>query len=131
MNFLLRRTLAIVVARTPRTHRLVVGDWQALSVTHSPWTHHLQAGLTPPVSDRRSILSKFGQMIVERRRALGISQEELAHRADLDRTYVSGLERGVRNPSLTAVVKVAQGLGITTDKLLQGLEDGNKPGRQR
>jgi len=70
-------------------------------------------------------------LIVERRRALGISQEELAHRADLDRTYVSGLERGVRNPSLTAVVKVAQGLGITTDKLLKGLEDGNKPGRQR
>ena len=81
--------------------------------------------------DRRSILSKFGQLIVERRKALGISQEELAHRADLDRTYISGLERGVRNPSLTAIVKVAQGLGITTDKLLKGLEDGAKQWRQR
>lgn len=80
---------------------------------------------------RQSLLQSFGQLIVERRKALGISQEELAHRADLDRTYVSGLERGVRNPSLTAIVKVAQGLGITTDKLLKGLEDGAKSGRQR
>lgn len=80
---------------------------------------------------RQSILQNFGQLIVKRRKAQGISQEELAHRASLDRTYVSGLERGVRNPSLTAIVKVAQGLGITTDKLLKGLEDGAKAGRQR
>ena len=73
---------------------------------------------------RQSLLQSFGQLIVERRKALGISQEELAHRADLDRTYVSGLERGVRNPSLTAIAKVAQGLGVTTDKLLKGLEAG-------
>lgn len=81
--------------------------------------------------NRHSILTKFGQLIVQQRRALDISQEELAHRADLDRTYVSGLERGIRNPSLTAVVKVAQGLGITADKLLNGLEDAIKPRRQR
>jgi transcriptional regulator with XRE-family HTH domain len=83
------------------------------------------------VPARQSLLQSFGQLIVERRKALGISQEELAHRADLDRTYVSGLERGVRNPSLTAIVKVAHGLGITADKLLKGLEDGAKAGRQR
>ncbi len=80
---------------------------------------------------RQSILQNFGQLIIKRRKALGISQEELAYRADLDRTYVSGLECGVRNPSLTAIVKVAHGLGITTDKLLKGLEDGAKPGRPR
>ena len=71
---------------------------------------------------RQTILETFGQQIVEHRKALGISQEELAFRSDLDRTYISGLERGVRNPSLTAVVKVAHGLGITTDKLLKGLQ---------
>lgn len=81
---------------------------------------------------RQSILQSFGQLIVKRRKGLGISQEELAHRADLDRTYVSGLERGVRNPSLTAIVKVAEGLGVTIDKLLKGLEAGAKSaGRQR
>lgn len=71
---------------------------------------------------RNHLLEGFGSLIAERRKTAGISQEELAHRADLDRTYVSGLERGVRNPSLTAVVKVAKGFGITTSELLAGLE---------
>ena len=71
---------------------------------------------------RQIVLKNFGALIVQRRKTLGISQEELAFRSDLDRTYVSGLERGVRNPSLTAIVKVATGLGITTDRLLKGLE---------
>lgn len=56
------------------------------------------------------------------RTALGISQEELGERAGLDRTYVSGLERGVRNPSLTALVCVAQGLGVSVSRLLENLE---------
>ena len=78
---------------------------------------------------RQSILKSFGQLIIERRKALGISQEELAFRSELDRTYISGLERGVRNPSLTAIVKVAQGLGLTTDKLLKGLEANSQKRR--
>ena len=81
------------------------------------------------VPHRQTVLKNFGQLIVERRKALGISQEELAFRSDLDRTYVSGLERGVRNPSLTAIVKVATGLGITTDKLLKGLEIERRSGK--
>jgi transcriptional regulator with XRE-family HTH domain len=74
------------------------------------------------VSERKLTLESFGKLIAERRNALGISQEEFAERADLDRTYISGLERGVRNPSLTAIVKVAKGFGITTEELLRGLE---------
>lgn len=74
------------------------------------------------MATRNQILNGFGNLIAERRKAAGLSQEELAHRADLDRTYVSGLERGVRNPSLTAIVKVAAGFGITTSELLAGLE---------
>lgn len=74
------------------------------------------------MSERKFTLESFGALIAERRRKLGISQEELAERSDLDRTYISGLERGVRNPSLTAIVKVAKGFGITTDNLLKGLE---------
>lgn len=76
------------------------------------------------MKNRQTILKSFGRLIVKRRQMLAISQEELAHRADLDRTYVSGLERGVRNPSLTAVVKVANGLGINPAKLLTGLDVG-------
>ena len=78
---------------------------------------------------RQIVLKNFGALIVQRRKTLGISQEELAFRSDLDRTYVSGLERGVRNPSLTAIVKVATGLGITTDKLLKGLETEKRRGK--
>jgi len=74
------------------------------------------------VSERKPTLESFGKLIAERRNALGISQEEFAERADLDRTYISGLERGVRNPSLTAIVKVAKGFGILTEELLSGLE---------
>ena len=74
------------------------------------------------MSERKLTLESFGKLIAERRNLLGISQEEFAERADLDRTYISGLERGVRNPSLTAIVKVAKGFGITTEELLRGLE---------
>ncbi|WP_233271046.1 helix-turn-helix domain-containing protein [Microcystis aeruginosa] len=61
-------------------------------------------------------------MIREHRAALGISQEELGLRCHLDRTYISGLERGVRNPSLTALVTLAKGLNITVSQLLENLE---------
>lgn len=53
---------------------------------------------------------------------LKLSQEELGFRANLDRTYISGVERGVRNPSLTALVSIASGLGITVSELLEHLE---------
>lgn len=56
------------------------------------------------------------------REQANISQEELAERAGIDRTYVSGLERGIRNPSLLVLVKVAKGLGITLAKLIQAIE---------
>lgn len=48
----------------------------------------------------------------ERRLELGISQEELAHRAGLHRTYVSDLERGNRNIAITNLVRLADALEI-------------------
>lgn len=42
--------------------------------------------------------------------------------ANLDRTYISGVERGVRNPSLNALISLAGGLGLTVSNLLDGLE---------
>ncbi len=52
------------------------------------------------------------------RTAAGISQEELAHRAGIDRTYVSGIEREKRNPTITVVARFAEALGTTTANLL-------------
>jgi len=78
---------------------------------------------------RKKILRALGYLVKQRRTALEISQEELGLRANLDRTYISGVERGVRNPSLTALLSLASGLGITVSDLLDNLEieaDKNK-----
>lgn len=49
---------------------------------------------------------------------LGVSQEELAFRADLHRTYVNGVERGIRNPTTLILGRLAKALGIEPDQLL-------------
>lgn len=67
-------------------------------------------------------LKAFGLLIRKHRVAVGISQEELGLRCNLDRTYISGLERGVRNPSLTALITLANGLNTTISGLLEDLE---------
>ncbi|NES75579.1 MULTISPECIES: helix-turn-helix domain-containing protein [Okeania] len=71
---------------------------------------------------KSKILTALGSLIKQRRMKLGISQEELGFRSNLDRTYISGLERGVRNPSLTALVSLAAGMGISVSELLDNLE---------
>jgi transcriptional regulator with XRE-family HTH domain len=52
------------------------------------------------------------------RKALELSQEALALETDIDRTYISGIERGKRNPSLTLIVKLTKRLKTTPAKLL-------------
>ena len=65
----------------------------------------------------------LGNAIKSRRSALGISQEELAARAGLHRTYVSDLERGARNPSLESVQKLASALELSLPTLFQSARD--------
>jgi transcriptional regulator with XRE-family HTH domain len=65
----------------------------------------------------------FGDHLRALRREQGWkSQEEFAHHVGLDRTYVSGLERAVRNPTLDVIVKLATGLGIHPTELLATIE---------
>lgn len=52
------------------------------------------------------------------REEAGLSQEKLALEAELDRTYVSGVERGVRNPTVTVVARIAKALKTEPDRLL-------------
>lgn len=54
----------------------------------------------------------FGSRLRALRLARGWSQEEFAHKAGLDRTYVSGVERGVRNPTLDVIMKLANTLEV-------------------
>lgn len=60
----------------------------------------------------------LGRNVREQRKRLGISQEELAHRADMKRSYVSDMERGTRNPSIKALARLAEALGVSASELL-------------
>jgi transcriptional regulator with XRE-family HTH domain len=57
----------------------------------------------------------FGAAIRRHRELIRLSQEELAERAGLDRTYVSGVERGRRNPTLEVLQRLADALGADLD----------------
>jgi CheY-like chemotaxis protein len=61
----------------------------------------------------------LGLAIKTERSVLGISQEELAERAGLHRTYVSDVERGVRNPSIESIEKLAQALKLSVAALFE------------
>ena len=56
---------------------------------------------------------RFGDIVRRARAEAGLSQEELADRAGLDRSYVGGVERGERNPTLVVIAKIAKGLGLS------------------
>ena len=67
-------------------------------------------------------LQAIGKNVRRLREALGISQEELADRAGLHRTYIGGIERGERNLGLINLVKLAHALGVKPSELLRGLK---------
>lgn len=70
---------------------------------------------------RHPALARFGKNVRLKREAVGLSQEQLAEKADLDRTYVSGIERGVRNPTVLSAARVAAALRIPLAELFNGL----------
>ena len=65
------------------------------------------------------IRKQVGLNVRRLREARGLSQEELAFQAELHRTYISGVERGVRNPTITVLAKIAQALKVSPDQLLR------------
>jgi transcriptional regulator with XRE-family HTH domain len=67
------------------------------------------------------IAARFGQRVRELRKAKGLSQEAFAADCGLDRTYISGIERGRRNVSLRNIEVLAKTLGITISQLTNGL----------
>jgi two-component system response regulator len=68
----------------------------------------------------------LGMAIKTKRTSLRISQEELAHRAGLHRTYVSDLERGVRNPSMDSIEKLARALQLSVSTLFERARTDNE-----
>jgi len=72
----------------------------------------------PEVDDPRSM---FGRAVRRHRLRLKISQEELAARADLDRSYIGQVERGETNISLMNMVRIAGALRVGPEELVKGL----------
>ncbi|MBM4422449.1 MAG: helix-turn-helix transcriptional regulator [Chloroflexi bacterium] len=66
-----------------------------------------------------SVTERFGQRIRELRKERGLSQESLAELCGLDRTYISGIERGLRNVALRNIDALAQGLGVSISELFE------------
>jgi len=65
------------------------------------------------------IRERVGKNVREYRKKKGLSQEELAFESDLHRTYISGVERGVRNPTVLILEKIADALAVEPSALLK------------
>jgi transcriptional regulator with XRE-family HTH domain len=71
------------------------------------------------------ILNIFGENVRRQRRLLNLSQEELAHRADLHRTYIGMIERAEKNITLVNMQKIRKRLEVKIEELLKELANGN------
>jgi XRE family transcriptional regulator, regulator of sulfur utilization len=67
---------------------------------------------------RHRLARAFGAVLKAARKQRGLSQEDLSHSADLDRTMPSLYERGIRTPTLTALFEIAQALEVNPTQLV-------------
>lgn len=65
-----------------------------------------------------AVLATFGMALKNARLSAGLTQEALSDLSGLDRTYVSGAERGLRNPTLATLNRLASALNLTVSELL-------------
>jgi len=70
-----------------------------------------------------AIETKFGQLLKQLRAESGLTQEDLAIQSDLDRTYISLLERGLRQPTISTLFKIAEVLEVTPSSIIKKLEE--------
>lgn len=66
---------------------------------------------------KRNILISFGEKVREIRKEKGLSQEELAHKANLHRTYIGMIERAEKNITLVNIEKIANALEVSINEL--------------
>lgn len=73
------------------------------------------------MAKRDPVLQAFGFAVKRQREAKELTQEALAEKANLDRTYLSDVERGTRNLGVKNIVRIAKALGVPPAKLMEGL----------
>ncbi|HEY9714533.1 MAG TPA: helix-turn-helix transcriptional regulator [Chroococcales cyanobacterium] len=71
------------------------------------------------VSPEKALLSDLGDVVRRRRLALNLSQEELAGRAGVHRTYLSDIERGSRNITITVLARLSDALEVKVSRLFR------------
>ncbi|WP_071932257.1 helix-turn-helix domain-containing protein [Picosynechococcus sp. PCC 7003] len=71
--------------------------------------------------EKNNLLIQLGSRIREIRKAKGLSQEVLASKCNLDRTYIGGIERGERNVSFQNLYAISSSLGISLSELLNDI----------
>jgi transcriptional regulator with XRE-family HTH domain len=67
-------------------------------------------------------LIKFGENVRNVRERLSWTQESLANAADVDQTFISGIERGARNPTVITISKLAKARNVSAAELCGGIE---------
>lgn len=75
--------------------------------------------IASPRHAQHPVLVALGQTIRKARIDRAMSQEELAHRSEIDRAYMSSIERGQQNPGLMSIARVAVALDMTLAELMQ------------
>jgi transcriptional regulator with XRE-family HTH domain len=70
-----------------------------------------------------AVQKRFGENLKYYRKMAGLTQEQLAFRAELDRGYISGVERAMRNPTIVSADRIAHALGIEMMKLFEETVD--------
>jgi transcriptional regulator with XRE-family HTH domain len=75
----------------------------------------------PSMTTQSDILTRFGYRVRALRTARGQSQETFADACGIDRTYISGIERGRRNVGLKNIEVIANALGVTLSELFEGV----------
>jgi transcriptional regulator with XRE-family HTH domain len=74
------------------------------------------------MSKRDPILAALGQNVRRRLEARELTQEKVAEKSGLDPAYISDIERGLRNPGIKNVARLAKALGLTTSELCKGVD---------
>lgn len=95
-------------------------------IHHSPWYYIplIDRFVTEYMKQKDFYLVHLGEQIRKFRKDLGLSQEQLALKAEVDRSYMGSIERGERNVSYLTLVKITNQLKCTVSELTSGIPNG-------
>lgn len=87
--------------------------------------------MTANNEDKAKECVAFGNAVRELRHAIELSQDNFAAHANLHRTYIGGVERGERNPTLSTIIRIAAALDISPSQLLERTQKWMEPKKRR